>query len=69
MSKFVVAWNYTQQVFSVETLEEHLKANQMAFKHNTTAAFAMLGLFNTHEEASEFCLTFQEIRNQRLDKN
>lgn len=65
--KFVVAWNPIQQVFSVETLEKHLEINRNAFRENTPATFIILELFNSHHEASEFCLRLQAIRNKRLE--
>lgn len=65
---FVVGWNRNQgEALRVETLEEHIQYNLNAFYENTNASWAMLGVFETKEEARDFCFKMQEIRNARLD--
>lgn len=66
---FVVGWNREQnEALTIETLEEHIQYNLNAFHENTSASWAMVGLFKTKEQAREFCFKLQEIRNARLDK-
>ncbi|WP_288064811.1 hypothetical protein [Rodentibacter caecimuris] len=67
---FVVGWNREQgDAFTVETLDDHIRYNLDAFYENTTASWAMVGVFDTHEQATEFCSKLQAARNERLDKS
>lgn len=65
---FVVVWNKTQNDWlKVETLDEHIQSNLKAFTENRLSTFLCLGVFPTHEDASQFCSALQAIRNQRID--
>lgn len=60
---FVVCWNKNQcDWLKIETLEDHIKANLTAFANSGDNAMALLGLFDTYEQASEFCVKLREIR-------
>lgn len=64
---FVVGWNREQgEALTIETLNEHIQYNLDAFHEDTSASWAMIGLFKTHEEATVFCNQVMEIRNKRL---
>lgn len=66
---FVVGWNREQcDTFQVESLDEHIRYNLEAFREDTTASWAMVGIFKTHEEATEYCAKLLAIRNARLDE-
>lgn len=66
---FVVGWNREQDdSLRVEPLDEHIRYNLESFCENTSASWAMVGLFETHEEASEYCARLRAIRNERVDK-
>ncbi len=60
---YVVGWNKEQcDTLKIELLEEHIKYNLNAFHQNTHAGLVMLGVFDTHEQASTFCDKLREIR-------
>ncbi|HDR0955875.1 TPA: hypothetical protein QB112_002002 [Pasteurella multocida] len=66
---YIVGWNREQgSTFTVETLDEHIRYNLDSFYEDTSASVAMLGIFETKEQANEFCSELQKIRNERLDK-
>ncbi|MDO4698271.1 MAG: hypothetical protein Q4A60_06310 [Pasteurellaceae bacterium] len=61
---YVVTWNKEQsQWLKVETLEEHLRFNLDAFKENRSSHFLCLGIFPTHDQASQFCSELRTIRD------
>lgn len=60
---FVVCWNHFQNWLKIETLEEHIQANLESFESNQPCGMAMLGAFESHEEARQFCEKLNKIRS------
>lgn len=53
---YIVCWNKHQYDWlKIETLEEHIKSNLSAFAENSDHSMALLGMFDTHDEAMAFC--------------
>lgn len=60
----VVCWSYSQNWLKIETMGEHLKANLDSFMLNQSCSMALLGVFETHEEARLFCEKLNKIRSK-----
>lgn len=66
---YVVCWNKNQNWLKLETLEEHLRANLDAFAENSDCAMALLGVFDTHEEATDFCVKLRHLQHKNSSQS
>jgi hypothetical protein len=62
----VVLWSPHQNAFSIETVDDMLKANLAVFLDGNKGDFILLGFAETLSNARDLGDVFMEKRNQRL---
>jgi hypothetical protein len=64
---YVVEWSYTQNQLHIQTVAEMHDLNAKQFSRNQPLDYVALGLFMTHEEASDFAQRAQLLINARRE--
>lgn len=63
-----VCWSFEQGCFHIEPEERGLQINLQAFVLNNPVSYVPIGVFDSHEAASEFCDRWREEANKRLEQ-
>ncbi|WP_439242369.1 hypothetical protein [Lonepinella sp. BR2474] len=63
---YFVGWNKGEfESFTVETEEVFIAKNLSAFHRNSPAGSVLLGIFETKQQADDFCNSLKPIRDAR----
>jgi hypothetical protein len=66
LDSYVVLWSPHQNAFQVEAVREMIETNTKIFITQQKGDFIVLGICNSHQEASDLCGEFMALRKEEI---